>query len=59
VRHYGSEGWQSTRRCPWLHQCATTGSLDFATDEKVMELMFQLDREQGTTLVLVARGRLV
>jgi putative ABC transport system ATP-binding protein len=30
-----------------------TGSLDFATGEKVMELMFELNREQGTTLVLV------
>ena len=30
-----------------------TGSLDFATGEKVMQLMFELNREQGTTLVLV------
>ena len=30
-----------------------TGSLDFATGEKVMELMFALNREKGTTLVLV------
>jgi len=30
-----------------------TGSLDFATGEKVMELMFDLNREQGTTLLLV------
>ena len=30
-----------------------TGSLDFATGEKVMELMFDLNREAGTTLVLV------
>ncbi len=30
-----------------------TGSLDFATGEKVMELMFELNREQGTTLMLV------
>jgi putative ABC transport system ATP-binding protein len=30
-----------------------TGSLDFATGEKVMELMFELNRERGTTLVLV------
>ena len=30
-----------------------TGSLDFATGETVMELMFELNREQGTTLVLV------
>jgi putative ABC transport system ATP-binding protein len=30
-----------------------TGSLDFATGETVMELMFALNREQGTTLLLV------
>jgi putative ABC transport system ATP-binding protein len=30
-----------------------TGSLDFATGAKVMELMFNLNREIGTTLVLV------
>ncbi|MBK1690151.1 ABC transporter ATP-binding protein [Rubrivivax gelatinosus] len=30
-----------------------TGSLDFATGAKVMELMFDLNREAGTTLVLV------
>ena len=30
-----------------------TGSLDFATGEKVMELMFELNRERGTTLVMV------
>ena len=30
-----------------------TGSLDFATGEKVMALMFELNRELGTTLVLV------
>jgi putative ABC transport system ATP-binding protein len=34
-----------------------TGSLDFATGEKVMELMFALNREQGTTLVLVTHDR--
>ncbi|MFT3717401.1 ABC transporter ATP-binding protein [Pseudorhodoferax sp.] len=34
-----------------------TGSLDFATGEKVMELMFQLNRELGTTLVLVTHDR--
>jgi putative ABC transport system ATP-binding protein len=34
-----------------------TGSLDFATGEKVMELMFDLNREQGTTLVLVTHDR--
>jgi putative ABC transport system ATP-binding protein len=30
-----------------------TGSLDFATGETVMSLMFELNRELGTTLVLV------
>ena len=30
-----------------------TGSLDFATGGKIMELMFELNRELGTTLVLV------
>ena len=30
-----------------------TGSLDFATGERVMALMFDLNREAGTTLVLV------
>lgn len=30
-----------------------TGSLDFATGETVMDLMFTLNREWGTTLVLV------
>jgi len=34
-----------------------TGSLDFATGEKVMELMFDLNREAGTTLVLVTHDR--
>ncbi len=30
-----------------------TGSLDFATGETIMSLMFDLNREQGTTLVMV------
>ena len=34
-----------------------TGSLDFATGEKVMELMFELNHEAGTTLVLVTHDR--
>jgi putative ABC transport system ATP-binding protein len=34
-----------------------TGSLDFATGGKVMELMFELNREAGTTLVLVTHDR--
>ena len=36
-----------------------TGSLDFATGEKVMELMFDLNRELGTTLVLVTHDRAI
>ncbi len=34
-----------------------TGSLDFATGETVMSLMFDLNRELGTTLVLVTHDR--
>jgi putative ABC transport system ATP-binding protein len=36
-----------------------TGSLDFATGETVMELMFDLNREQGTTLVLVTHDSVI
>jgi len=36
-----------------------TGSLDFATGGKIMELMFDLKREQGTTLVLVTHDRVL
>ncbi len=36
-----------------------TGSLNFATGEKIMELMFDLNREQGTTLVLVTHDRAI
>jgi putative ABC transport system ATP-binding protein len=36
-----------------------TGSLDFATGETVMELMFALNREEGTTLVLVTHDRAI
>ncbi len=36
-----------------------TGSLDFATGDKVMELMFELNREQGTTLVLVTHDNAI
>jgi putative ABC transport system ATP-binding protein len=36
-----------------------TGSLDFATGEKVMALMFDLNREAGTTLVLVTHDRAI
>jgi putative ABC transport system ATP-binding protein len=34
-----------------------TGSLDFATGAAVMALMFELNREAGTTLVLVTHDR--
>ena len=34
-----------------------TGSLDFATGEKVMALMFELNKELGTTLVLVTHDK--
>jgi putative ABC transport system ATP-binding protein len=34
-----------------------TGSLDHATGEKVMQLMFDMNREAGTTLVLVTHDR--
>lgn len=34
-----------------------TGSLDHATGAAVMDLMFDLNREQGTTLVLVTHDR--
>lgn len=36
-----------------------TGSLDFATGETVMQLMFELNQEQGTTLVLVTHDRAI
>ncbi|HQS21949.1 MULTISPECIES: ABC transporter ATP-binding protein [unclassified Acidovorax] len=36
-----------------------TGSLDFATGETIMQLMFDLNREQGTTLVLVTHDRAI
>ncbi len=36
-----------------------TGSLDFATGETVMDLMFELNRERGTTLVLVTHDRAI
>ncbi len=34
-----------------------TGSLDFATGAKVMQLMFEMNRDAGTTLVLVTHDR--
>lgn len=36
-----------------------TGSLDAATGERVMDLMFELNREHGTTLVLVTHDPVI
>ena len=36
-----------------------TGSLDFATGETIRQLMFDLNRERGTTLVLVTHDRAI
>ena len=36
-----------------------TGSLDFATGETVMQLMFELNQELGTTLVLVTHDQAI
>ena len=36
-----------------------TGSLDFATGETIMKLMFELNRELGTTLALVTHDRAI
>lgn len=36
-----------------------TGSLDFATGETIMELMFELNRAQKTTLLLVTHDRAI
>ena len=36
-----------------------TGSLDFATGETVMRLMFELNKELGTTLVLVTHDKAI
>jgi putative ABC transport system ATP-binding protein len=36
-----------------------TGSLDFATGERVMALMFELNQELGTTLVMVTHDRAI
>jgi len=36
-----------------------TGSLDYATGEQIMALMFDLNRERGTTLLLVTHDRTI
>jgi putative ABC transport system ATP-binding protein len=36
-----------------------TGSLDFATGETIMALMLELNRERGTTLILVTHDRAI
>ncbi|MBP8019616.1 MAG: ABC transporter ATP-binding protein [Hylemonella sp.] len=36
-----------------------TGSLDFATGETVMKLMFELNQERGTALVLVTHDKVI
>ncbi len=36
-----------------------TGSLDFATGETIMQLMFELNQELGTTLVLVTHDQAI
>ena len=36
-----------------------TGSLDHATGQSVMDLMFELNREAGTTLILVTHDPLI
>ena len=36
-----------------------TGSLDFATGQSIMELMFDLNRERGTTLIMVTHDRAI
>jgi putative ABC transport system ATP-binding protein len=40
-------------RPPLLFADEPTGSLDHATGERIIELMFQMNRESGATLVLV------
>ena len=36
-----------------------TGSLDFATGERIMELMFRMNRDEGTTLLMVTHDQTI
>ena len=36
-----------------------TGSLDFATGERIMELIFRMNRDEGTTLVMVTHDQAI
>src|SRR5260221_9268816 len=42
-----------------VQTCALPICLDFATGETIMELMFALNRERGTTLVMVTHDRAI
>ena len=44
---------------PLLFADEPTGSLDAATGEAVMQLMFELNRERGSTLVLVTHDKAI
>jgi putative ABC transport system ATP-binding protein len=60
LRHYPrvlSGGEQQRVEPAVLLADEPTGSLDFATGERVMGLMFDMNREAGTTLVLVTHDR--
>jgi len=44
---------------PLLLADEPTGSLDAASGQAVIELMFEMNRERGSTLVLVTHGRAI